>query len=128
MPREEALSLLNLAERDWEILVVLQDAPRVHLSGVAFHAQQLIEKSLKAVLAQADLPFDRTHDLIRLATTLIDAGYELPLERDHLARLNPYAVVYRYDDTDIEIITRREAVAMAQTIRHWATRSIHTAH
>ncbi|MFN4324746.1 MAG: HEPN domain-containing protein [Azonexus sp.] len=124
MPLEEARSLLKVAERDWEILLVLKDAPRVHLSGVAFHAQQLIEKSLKAVLAQADLPFDRSHDLIRLATTLTAAGHQLPLSLDELARLTPYAVVFRYDDTDIEILTRDEAVSCARRIRAWATQVV----
>ena len=127
MPREEALSLLKLAGRDWEILLVLHDAERVHLSGVAFHAQQLVEKSLKALLANADLPFDRTHDLVRLAGTLTDAGLRLPLSIDQLARLNPYAVVYRYDDTDIEILNRSEVVDIARTIRDWSMTMIETA-
>lgn len=121
MPQaDEVRSLLNLAERDWEILLVLKDAERVHLSGVAFHAQQLVEKALKAVLAAQSLPFDRTHDLIRLARLLQESGVVLPVDLDDLNRLNPYAVVFRYDDTDIETITRTQACDLAGTIRDWA--------
>lgn len=124
MPLEEAQSLLKLAERDWEILQVLRDAPRVHVSGVAFHAQQLVEKSIKALLAMRDLPFDRTHDLVRLAATLTGAGLEPPISLDELAKLNPYAVVFRYDDSDIEILTREDAVALATQVREWASRFV----
>ena len=120
MPTEEALSLLKLAERDWEILLVLKDADRVHLSGVAFHAQQLVEKALKSVLAQKSLAFDRTHDLIRLARSLEESGLSLPVSLDVLGKLTPYAVVFRYDDTDIETITRDEAVEIARAIKAWA--------
>ena len=120
MSHEEALSLLKLADRDWEILQVLKDAERVHLSGVAFHAQQLVEKACKAVLSIQNLPFDRTHDLIRLARTLETAGMVLPVTVDDLAKLNPYAVIFRYDDADIEVITRDEAVKVAGLVREWA--------
>lgn len=120
MPHEEALSLLKLADRDWEILLVLKDADRVHLSGLAFHAQQLVEKALKSVLSIRHLPFDRTHDLVKLARTLDASGVSLPISLDDLGKLNPYAVIFRYDDTDIEIITRQEAVGLAQVIREWA--------
>ncbi len=123
MPSEEALCLLKLADRDWEILDVLKGAERVHLSGVAFHAQQLVEKSLKAVLAARDLPFDRSHDLIRLAKILEDSGLSLPVSLDDLGKLNPYAVVFRYDDSDIEIITREQAVELARMIKKWATQA-----
>lgn len=124
MPLEEALSLLKLSERDWEILLVLKGAERVHLSGIAFHAQQLVEKACKAVMAANKLPFDRTHDLIRLARTLDESGICLPVTFDDLAKLNPYAVVFRYDDTDIEIITRDEAVELARLVREWASQFV----
>ncbi len=117
---EEVETLLRLAERDWEILLVLKDAPRVHLSGIAFHAQQLIEKVFKAVLAAHHRPFDRTHDLIRLATAIIEYKIDIPVSLDELNRLNPYAVVFRYDDTDIETIGRDEAVQLAALIKSWA--------
>lgn len=124
MPLEEARSLLKLAERDWAILLVIKDAESVHLSGIAFHAQQLVEKSLKAVLSAKGLAFDRIHDLIRLARTLEIAETALPVSLDDLGHLNPYAVVFRYDDTDIEIITREHAIELAQKIREWAIQHI----
>lgn len=124
MPLEEARTLLKLADRDWEILLVLKNADTVHLSGVAFHAQQLVEKALKAVLASRDQAFDRTHDLIRLARGVEESGLALPVSLDDLGRLNPYAVIFRYDDTDIEIITREQAVELALAIKKWAAQAV----
>lgn len=43
-----------------------------------FHAQQAIEKPLKALLAQLGRQYPRTHDLERLAFLLGNAGESLP--------------------------------------------------
>ncbi|QUV79895.1 HEPN domain-containing protein [Chloracidobacterium thermophilum] len=47
---EEAWRSLRLADRDIKAFEVLKKEPEVHLSIVYFHAQQAVEKSLKAVL------------------------------------------------------------------------------
>lgn len=118
---EEALSLLLLARRDWEILAVIKDAPKVHLSGVCFHAQQCAEKALKAVLAaRGGELLERTHDLIRLAVAVGKLGLDLPVDIEALNRLNPCAVTYRYDDKDVDTLSRAEAVDMAASLLGWA--------
>jgi HEPN domain-containing protein len=61
-----------------------------------FHAQQAVEKALKAVLALRSLVPPRTHDLLALRGLLEDAGSEPPLSVDELAALYPYAVEFRY--------------------------------
>jgi hypothetical protein len=40
---DEVYSLLRMADQDWEMFLVLKDAPRVGLAGVCFHAQQCLE-------------------------------------------------------------------------------------
>src|SRR5512137_1350783 len=60
---EEALLSLRLADRDTKAFKVLSDDPDVHLSVVCFHAQQAVEKSLKAALFAHQIEFGRTHDL-----------------------------------------------------------------
>jgi HEPN domain-containing protein len=37
---------------------------------VAFHSQQAVEKSFKAIIEEYEIGFIRTHDLIRLAETV----------------------------------------------------------
>ena len=54
---EEALLSLRLADRDTKAFEVLSDDPDVHLSVVCFHAQQAVEKSLKAALFAHEIEF-----------------------------------------------------------------------
>jgi HEPN domain-containing protein len=117
---DEVHSLLRMAEQDWEIFLVLKDAPRVGLAGVCFHAQQCIEKTMKAVMAAHALSFERTHNLVALAERLSQNGIRLPVEADELARLNPCAVIFRYDDREIETIGRDETLTIVERIRIWA--------
>ena len=57
---EEALLSLRLADRDIKAFEVLSNDPEVHLSVACFHAQQAVEKSLKAVLFAHEIEFGRT--------------------------------------------------------------------
>lgn len=116
---DEVCSLLRMADQDWEMFVVLKDAPRVGLAGVCFHAQQCIEKTLKAVMVAHGLFFERTHNLVALAERLNAHGVALPVEVDDFARLNPCAVVFRYDDREIETISREETLVIVEKIRNW---------
>ena len=45
---------------------------------VGFHAQQAVEKSLKAALAAAAVDFPFTHNIALLMQLCDDAGIELP--------------------------------------------------
>jgi HEPN domain-containing protein len=47
---EEAQHLLRLAERDYETFAILRAHPNAKLAPTCFHAQQAVEKALKAVL------------------------------------------------------------------------------
>lgn len=64
---------------------------------LGFHAQQAVEKLIKALHAQLNAPFELTHNLGRLRTTLTSAGESLPATPIPLDQLNDFAVVYRYD-------------------------------
>jgi hypothetical protein len=58
--------------------------------------------------------------LIKLADLLLSANIPLPLGLDELKRLNPYAVVFRYDDRDIDLLARENAVSIVNTVASWA--------
>lgn len=75
---EEAARLLRLAERDCESFLIL-GAHGASLAAACFHAQQPVEKAMKAVLTMRQLAFRRTHDLEELANLLTDASVELPV-------------------------------------------------
>ena len=117
---EEAWRSLRLADRDIRAFEVLNQDGSVHLSVVCFHAQQAVEKSLKAVLFARRIESRRTHSLTELASLLQQHGIESPVADDYLLRLNPYAVTFRYDDVDIQLISRKEVADLVTTMRQWA--------
>jgi HEPN domain-containing protein len=65
---------------------------------VGFHAQQSVEKAIKAVLAECGIEFPLTHDLVRLLELLPDAAVQTPPDAAELAILNPYGAMFRYED------------------------------
>lgn len=64
-----------------------------------FHAQQAVEKYLKAVLAHAGVVIPRTHDLEDIYNLCLKVAPTLVLDRLELSVLTPYAVQLRYDHT-----------------------------
>lgn len=68
------------------------------LDTVCFHAQQAVEKSIKAVLALHDIPYPRRHDLAELMNLVKPIAAELlPYEHD-ITSMTPFAVDLRYDN------------------------------
>ena len=125
---EEAWRALRLADRDIKVFDILVDESEAHLSIVLFHAQQALEKSLKAVLFSRQIEFRRTHDLTELTQLLRQGGIETPVADDILERLNPFAVTFRYDDMDIDLMmTREDAVGPVVEVRKWAEAQVSTA-
>jgi len=61
-----------------------------------FHAQQCVEKCLKAMLAQSDLPPPKTHSILELINRL--APEDLPAAREALTELDDYYIPTRYPD------------------------------
>ncbi len=96
---EEALLLLSAAHRDLRALRGMFDAHVFVDEIFGFHAQQAVEKALKAWLAFFDVQYPRTHDLTLLLSLLEANGQDVNGFQD-LVELNPYAVQYRYEAFD----------------------------
>lgn len=62
---------------------------------VAFHSQQTVEKTLKAILEESDIAPMRTHSLTRLYS-LIEAYVSVPVDHDMLDRLDAVYIEARY--------------------------------
>lgn len=65
--KDLARELLELARADATAAREMAEVAAVDDAIVAFHGQQAVEKSMKAVLAFADREFPFTHDLVELA-------------------------------------------------------------
>ena len=117
--REEAARLLRLARRDAVAMTALLDAPEVPLAIALFHAQQSVEKVLKAIMCLHALDYRRTHDLEELAARLADVGQTCNVPVIDMRRLTPYAVEYRYDDEAPHLLQPEHARAIVATIFDW---------
>lgn len=92
---------------------------------VGFHAQQAVEKLLKAMLVFDGVRVRRTHDLAELSDLLTDHGRPIPVAVEAVTDLSPFAVDYRYADMSEESDTetrldRPRALRLVQQVRLWA--------
>jgi len=86
---------------------------------VCFHAQQCVEKYLKAFLVLSEIEFPRTHDIEVLILLLPKRlGGFLTIEEQR--RLTEYATVMRYPGPyePIPLSEAKRAVKLAQSVRH----------
>jgi HEPN domain-containing protein len=90
--RDLARDLMGLAEDDRAAAAALLDIAGVSDAIVAFHAQQAVEKSLKAVLASSGVDFPFTHNLAALFQLCEDSGVDVPAKLEEADLLTPYAV------------------------------------
>jgi HEPN domain-containing protein len=114
-----AALLLRLAESDIAAYRVLSVSHDVRVETAMFHAQQAVEKMLKSVLISMGVEFRKTHDLIELADKVESHGRHLPLEKERLSQLIPYAVALRYDDDQTGDLTFEETDQIISLIRKW---------
>jgi len=125
--REYALVLLQKARDDLYVLERLATDADAPTWSVGFHAQQAVEKALKAVLAARSVEFPRTHNLAHLLDLLREQGLPLPADGQNLPRLTPFGATLRYDmvpegaleqplDRTWALETSRRAVTWAEGI------------
>ena len=97
--------------------------PRIaHASDaiVGFHAQQAVEKSLKAVLASSGIEFPYTHDLDGLAELCRRGGIDVPAKLADVDHLSPYGVQLRYGASRPSGLDRDQALRWAADAIAWA--------
>jgi len=116
----DPLAWMQRAEEDWLLArsALRRKVPLIY--GATFHAQQCVEKYLKALLLSCRQAFPRTHDLIALHDLCMRNSISVPVDQDKLERLAAYAVQVRYPGEDPTLDEAREAVQIAQAVRRWA--------
>ena len=66
MAESVAAMLLDAAREDAKAVRALSQLPEISDTILGFHAQQSIEKALRAVLSSSGVAFRRTHDIAEL--------------------------------------------------------------
>jgi HEPN domain-containing protein len=99
----------------------LASDPEIDDAAVGFHAQQAIEKWMKAVIAVQGLRFEKGHDLGLLLEILSGGGLDAPPGADWLDELTIYAVPMRYEDLlDVEPLDRDAVLTLVAEVGDWA--------
>lgn len=121
---EEAQLLLRKAREDADAVKKLTPDSDIADSIVGFHAQQAVEKALKAVLAASGDDFPWTHDLRHLMDRLETIETPLPAVLREVRTLGPWAVEFRYGQTIDDLLEREQALALANDVIEWAQAEI----
>ena len=110
---EKAESDLRMAA-----LALEHGGKKVPTDMVCYHAQQCIEKYLKALLTWRGIPFPRTHDITELIARLPRRD-RLALTVQESEMLSRYATVTRYpgDYEPVSLTEARAAVRIARRLR-----------
>jgi hypothetical protein len=89
---------------------------------VGFHAQQAIEKLIKAVLSDNQIAYPRANDLDRLLHLLEAEQITQPPGAQQLGRLTPWATYLRYEDPPEPISLDRPAtITLVDDVADWAS-------
>jgi HEPN domain-containing protein len=117
---ETAGKLLRVAKDDLYVAEILITAPKCRPETVLYHAQQSVEKAIKAVTIHFGQSVVLTHDLDLLISELPgDLTIALPSE---VGELTQYATIRRYLDGDelIEIKDLQAAIDVGRIFIKWA--------
>jgi HEPN domain-containing protein len=119
--------LIEKARADEAALRALADAPEVPDVVLGFHAQQAVEKLLKAVLAHRQVEYEFRHDIEYLGELIETAGLGPPPRFDEATALTPWAVEFRYEDPPTgQALERVRVLDVVVAVREWAEAVIST--
>jgi HEPN domain-containing protein len=124
--REHAQALLEMARKDARALSGMTNADVFADEIFGFHAQQAVEKALKAWCAHRGITYPLTHDLSELFSLLREEGCEVEAF-DDLLRFNAFAVLFRYEALEEEtpVFERERVVEDVETLLTHVAQLLH---
>jgi HEPN domain-containing protein len=118
--RDLAEILLSRAAEDETTLRKLVDDAEIADRILGLHAQQAVEKCLKAVLTAKHVRYGKTHNVATLVSLLDDADTDAPEWLHETEPLTLYATTIRYDEVTVAPLDRAKTVRLVQRVRSWA--------
>ncbi|MGD8719271.1 MAG: HEPN domain-containing protein [Candidatus Zixiibacteriota bacterium] len=115
-------TLMRKARADYGVLLKLGVERDEYDLVFGFHAQQAIEKALKAVIAASGSEFPLTHNISALLDIIAKAGGADPPAISEPGLLTVFAVEYRYEDYDEPPpdMDRAELTVEVEHVIRWA--------
>ena len=95
--REHAAVMLTMAEKDLDTMERMLRDSEFAEEAFGFHAQQAVEKALKAWIIMIGAEYPLTHDLQLLIDLLRGARQAIPERFTELVDLSDFAVEFRYE-------------------------------
>ena len=108
---------LQKAENDWLNVQNNLASARIPWDTVCFHAQQAVEKILKAILVRRALVPPRIHDVSVLMRQAFPGGASMEKWQDTCRELTQCAVLIRYTGEDLPPGRARQLVNEAGQLR-----------
>jgi HEPN domain-containing protein len=116
---EVAELLTRRAAGDLKAARKLSPDPEIDEGIIGFHAQQAVEKALKATLTLEGVDFPKTHDIDFLVGLAGEHPIEMPDEISAAGWLTPWAAEFRYDDEPLDSLDRNLALEVAGNAVAW---------
>jgi len=117
--------LLHKAAQDEAVLAKLAGDPQFDDETLGFHAQQAVEKLLKAWLSYLEVDYPKVHRIETLLDLLGTKGKSLPEDLAGVTRLTPFATVFRYDDLPLAADVDREGlVPLVRKVRAFVEKQV----
>ena len=111
------LEWIEKAEEDYNSAKWLQGSPNPVHNSICFHAQQCIEKYLKAWLQAENIPFSKTHDLEELLNLIVPTQPLWNTWQADLKIISTYAVVSRYPGDSATDEDTKHAIQICDEVR-----------
>ncbi len=105
------------AERDYAAIALHHGAEDPDFDIICFHAQQCIEKYLKAWLQEANIPIIRSHDLLALLDLIIPTIPSWRAWQSDFLVIAPYAVEFRYPGKSATAENAQHAISICTEVR-----------
>ena len=118
---DHARLMLNMAGKDLKALQGMMDVNTFANEIFGFHAQQAVEKALKAWLSLVDVDYPRIHDLEELLALLESSGDTVPERFYALIDLTDFAVQFRYasfEDVDSQLDRAETIRQVTELVEH----------
>ena len=115
---------ISKAEGDYHTM--LRESRAEHFpnfDAVCFHAQQCVEKYLKARMCEAEVRIGRSHDLVAILEMAMDIEPSWRQFKEDMAYLSQFSVVFRYPGESADASLASDSIDRCERFRQAARTS-----
>ncbi len=123
MPKRNAVDvasvLLKKAGQDEALMRKIGSDTDI-VDELGFHAQQAVEKQIKAVLTAHEIPYRKSHELSYLVGLIDENKIDATAALEQADTLTDWAVDFRYEGEDPPALDRGATLTLVVQLRAWA--------